>query len=338
MGVGRSIDSPKSDAPDPGIRHHRVLRPTLKGFHSVPDRALKRPPSVLVVDDSITDRVRSVGLIQGRYPSWRVLQAADGPQGIEILSREPVNVVVCDLVMPGMDGRQFLQTVLQEHADVPVVLVTSQGDDQIAAECVSTGAVNYVPKRLLSDRLVKVLEEILAGQRETLLMEQVLRNVVRNRCEFRIESDLNQVRSLVNFIARRLRGFRRLTSEKMLAVTGAVREALLNAYFHGNMEVRSHRETVAREDYVSIAKERKTDPKFAGRKIRLRMELEADHLTFRIADDGPGFDACSLLGNLTSDEDWTTMAPGFRRMREAVDEVRYNERGNELTLIVRQGL
>ncbi|MCA9051894.1 MAG: response regulator [Planctomycetaceae bacterium] len=290
------------------------------------------PTTILLIDDSLTDRVRGAGLIQAKYPTWRVLQATSGPQGLEQLAANKVNTVVCDLVMPGMDGRQFLRTANERFPNTPVVLVTSHGDDQIAAECVETGAVNYVPKRLLAERLLPVIEEVVNSQREAAAMQAVLKHVERNRCEFEIDNDLNQIRSLANFVSERLRGFNRFSGETVQAMSSAVRESLLNAYFHGNLECNSQPLQHDRAEYTQLAAEKRTLPGLSGRHIRFSMQLDRQRILFRVADDGPGFDT-SVLDELTgAPAEGNPRGNGVRRMREAMDTVLFSRTGNEVLL------
>ena len=116
--------------------------------------------------------------------------------------RRHVDIVVSDLMMPGLDGRQLLKIMNDDYPLIPVVLISAHGDDQMAAECIGLGAVNYVGKTRLADDLISVLSEVVLGEEEIVAMRRVLKHVVQNRCEFEIDSDLNQIRPLVNFVPR----------------------------------------------------------------------------------------------------------------------------------------
>ena len=296
------------------------------------DSTVSETPTVLFVDDSVTDRTRGVGLIHKRHPQWSVLQASSGQQGLDELSQSVVNVVVCDLVMPEMDGRQFLKSVRQRFPETPVVLITSKGDDQIAAECVETGAVNYVPKRRLADDLVRVLDEVVNNQREAVLLHRVLKHVDHNRCDFEITNDLNQVRSLANYDGDRLKAFQRFRPETINNIATAVREALLNAYFHGNLGVNATPLQHTRAAYTELAIQRKALPETAGRHIRLSMELDASRIRFCVSDDGMGFDRSAIAQITGPPNDAFLCGNGLRRMGSFMDTVSFNDVGNEVTL------
>ena len=289
-------------------------------------------PTILFVDDSATDRTRGSGLITRRHPEWTVIQATSAEDGLKQLAERHVDVVVSDLVMPHMDGREFLREINLEFAGTPVVLITAQGDDRIAAECVELGAVNYVPKRRLAESLVPALEEVILAQKEVVATRRVLQHVVQNRCEFEIQNDLDRIRSLINFLRDRLSGFERFTPEDIQSMTTAVRESLLNAYFHGNLEANSRPLEHTREEYVARAVTRKSEPPYSDRLIRLEVKLDPVEITFRITDQGKGFNH-AIFADLTGPpDDRLPAGNGFRQIRQAMDSVSFNDSGNMITL------
>ncbi|MEQ9408636.1 MAG: response regulator [Fuerstiella sp.] len=288
--------------------------------------------TILLIDDSATDRIRGAGLIQKGRPDWEVVALSSVEEGLQEIARRRVDVVVSDLVMPGIDGRELLQIMNRDYPLTPVVLTTSQGNEQIAAECVGLGAVNYVPKRLLAENLVRVLQEVLTAEAEVIATRRVLQYVVRNRCSFEIDSDLEQVWSLVNFIRERLHAMQMFLPDRVQSISSAVREALLNAHFHGNLEVNSRPLELSRSEYIALASQRRHDPLLAGRQIRLSMCLKKGRLSFQISDDGRGFDVTALDGLTGAPEASLPNGNGIRQMRTLMSEVTYNDRGNEVTL------
>ncbi len=295
------------------------------------------PVRILFVDDSATDRTRGVGLLNRQRADWDVVPVNSAVAGLAELRQRRIDVVVTDLVMPEMDGKQFLQAVNERYPAVPVVLITSQGNDQIAAQSMELGAVNYVPKRRLADDLVPALEEILKAQSESRTARDVMRHVVRNRSQFSIDNDLEQVRALVHLVRDRLHSLHRFSAETVVNLTAAVREALLNAYFHGNLELESANAERTEQDVVELAEQRRRDPQFAARQIELEMLVEPDQLLFRVADDGHGFNASEVVARSQQPTDAEAGLSagadnGFRFICRQVDSVSFNDLGNQITL------
>jgi CheY-like chemotaxis protein len=81
----------------------------------------KREATVLVVDDDDGVRAVAVAALSGQF---RVIEAADGKEAIALLDREPVDVVVTDIVMPGISGFHVVRSA-RRHRPPPKVLVIS---------------------------------------------------------------------------------------------------------------------------------------------------------------------------------------------------------------------
>lgn len=288
--------------------------------------------TLLFVDDSVTDRTRGVGLIRKHHPDWHVIPAFDGQEALYVLGNGNVDIVVSDLFMPGLDGRQLLQVINSKYPLTPVVLITAQGNDQIAAECVALGAANYVPKRRLAADLINVIDDVLLAEKESAEMRRVLQHVVQNQCAFEIESDLEQIRSLISFVQKRLDAYHVLTPQQVQNLTTAVREALLNAFYHGNLEVNSHPLELCRSDYIAVAAERQNNAAFAERRIRLSVSLEQESIRLHISDDGPGFDQSCLVELTGETRPDALNGNGIRQMQMFATNVEYNDTGNEVTL------
>jgi CheY-like chemotaxis protein len=290
------------------------------------------PTTVLFVDDSTTDRTRGVGLLRKQQPDWLIVPVSGGAEALELLAKRRIDAVITDLVMPEMDGRELLAQMGLDYPNTPVVLITSQGNDQIAAQSMELGAVNYVPKRNLSKDLSRVICDILSSRREARLAREVLRNATKHRTMFRIANDLEQIRSLVHFVRLRLHGLQRFGAATVRNVTAAVRESLLNAYFHGNLEVNPSPLHYSREDYIRISEQRKNDAAFSDRQIELELNYQQSKLEIRIADDGPGFDRAEWTSRCSALDDDSTRGHGLSVIQDAIDTVAFNDQGSQITL------
>jgi DNA-binding response OmpR family regulator/AraC-like DNA-binding protein len=101
------------------------------------------PPTVLAVDDDPAVR-ESLGMTLEEH--CRVLLAADGVEALEKLRLQPVDVVLLDLLMPRMDGREALVQIHARHPRTPVIMVTAVDDVSTIVECVKLGACDYIKK------------------------------------------------------------------------------------------------------------------------------------------------------------------------------------------------
>jgi len=122
---------------------------------------------VVVVEDSPTQATHLRVLLERR--GYSVVTALDGDSGLDACRRSPPDAVLCDVVMPGMDGYAFTRAFKADLSlrAIPVVLVTSLDDPRDVIRGVEAGADNYVTKPYVEARLVARLERILARRTET---------------------------------------------------------------------------------------------------------------------------------------------------------------------------
>jgi two-component system, NtrC family, response regulator AtoC len=128
-------------------------------------RAEMTPPraTVLVVEDDrdmrllLEDELRESG--------YEVLTAAEGGEALAWLKSAPVDVIVTDLVMPGMDGRELLEEVHRSNQDVPIIITTAFGTIESAVDAMKAGAYHYLPKPFGMDHMQAALENALAERR-----------------------------------------------------------------------------------------------------------------------------------------------------------------------------
>jgi adenylate cyclase len=102
--------------------------------------------SVLVVDDDPVTRLMLTGALERR--GLRVTSAEDGAKAMDLVATGGFDVILCDVVMPEMDGYQVLEQLKADPAlrHIPVVMVTSVDDVDSAVRCIELGADDYLSK------------------------------------------------------------------------------------------------------------------------------------------------------------------------------------------------
>jgi len=90
-----------------------------------------------------------------------VLTAADADAGLEVLAGERVDCVVSDYDMPGRNGIEFLEAVRADHPELPFVLFTGKGSEEVASEAFSAGATDYLQKEGGSDQYTLLANRVL---------------------------------------------------------------------------------------------------------------------------------------------------------------------------------
>jgi diguanylate cyclase (GGDEF)-like protein len=118
---------------------------------------------ILAVDDQLYFRVFLEDLL--REAGYEVTSADGGAEALTVLESQRFDVVVTDLVMPGIDGSELVQRVKERWPDQDVVVVTSVGDLRTAIDAMKLGASDYLLKPVDRKALLRSLEQILERRR-----------------------------------------------------------------------------------------------------------------------------------------------------------------------------
>jgi len=296
--------------------------------------------TVLVVDDSAVDR-RFVGrLLEKTFPCT-IKYATDGVEALARMKDALPDLIVTDLTMPVMDGLELVKSVRTHHPNVPVILMTAYGSEELAVKALSEGAASYVPKVQLADKLQDTMAQVLALANADQGHKRLIGCLTGTEFRFRLENDAALIDPLAELVGQMVTGMGLTDFTGRLQVGVAIKEALLNALFYGSLEI-SKEEMEAVEDKllegeeVSLVERRRSQPPYRDRRIFVDMKLSPEEARFVIRDEGRGFDAAAVPD---PDEPGALEPEGGRGlslMRAFMDEVTFNDAGNEVTMVKRR--
>jgi CheY-like chemotaxis protein len=289
---------------------------------------------VLVVDDSKLDRTL-VAEILAASDDLEVHAVDGGPSALEFLSERIPDLVLTDLVMPELNGLQLVRSLHAVHPRLPVILMTSQGSEEIAMEALRAGAASYIPKASFGPDLVAVVEDVLELARQRKTEEDLYDALVGQESTFELGCETRLIRPLVKHLQGSLTqlGWRDDSTCMQLGV--ALSEALQNALEHGNLEVSSEARHAGMGPYQALLENRSRTEPYCRRRIRVVARFDRREARFVIADDGPGFDPAELPDPRAEQNLERLSGRGVLLMRTFMDEVSFNERGNIVTMVKR---
>ena len=119
---------------------------------------MKNKPTILIVDDEKNTRE---GLARALQRQYDVRLAENGLRALDLLSEEPVDVMLSDIRMPGMDGMTLLQRALARSPQPVCILLTAYGTIETAVEAMKHGAYDFLTKPVNLDRLDLLLKRAL---------------------------------------------------------------------------------------------------------------------------------------------------------------------------------
>ncbi len=296
--------------------------------------------TVLVVDDSAVDR-RFVGGILSRDGRFKVEFAEDGSQALARMRESEPDLIVTDLQMPNRNGLELVAAVRMHHPNVPIILMTGHGSEDLAVEALHRGASNYVPKPQLGERLLESVDEALNLARSDQTHDHLI--ACLNSCDFDFELDNDPalIDPLVDLVQQMVSGMNLTDATGRFRVGAALKEALLNALYRGNLEISFQQLQGTRESLLAgkgddILAQRQSASPYNGRRIRVRITMNSEQARFEIRDEGPGFDPATIpaAGRPGSLDPET--GRGLVLMRAFFDEVTFQDAGRHVTLVKRR--
>lgn len=99
---------------------------------------------ILIIDDEKAIRKTLSEILS--FEGYKIVEAADGEEGLKAFKSRSFDVVLCDIKMPKIDGIEFLQKAGEINPDTPIIMISGHGNIETAVEAVKKGAYDYISK------------------------------------------------------------------------------------------------------------------------------------------------------------------------------------------------
>ena len=131
--------------------------------------------NVLIVDDEEVVRLSHLRSLEAADCNTQA--AEDGGKALQLMEQHPIDVVLLDLSMPGLDGMDVLKTIKHRWPDSEVVIITGYPSIESAKKAVRLGAYNYLTKPVGPDDLIKAANDAINQKRWALRSDQGIENL-----------------------------------------------------------------------------------------------------------------------------------------------------------------
>lgn len=118
--------------------------------------------SILVVDDEFALRYTLSLILQGAGYNVRV--ASGGLDALKCIQTGGFDLIILDIAMPDLDGLRVLSQIQRDYPDTPVILLTADASPEKMSEAKMKGASEYLIKPIEPDRVLAIVEKIIAGR------------------------------------------------------------------------------------------------------------------------------------------------------------------------------
>lgn len=156
---------------------------------------------ILIIEDEAAIRRVLHKILEEEFPGYDVLQAEDGVEGLEAIQKEKIDLVLCDIKMPKMDGIEVLEKAKEISADTHFVMISGHGDLETAVQAMRLGAFDYISKPPDLNRLLHTVR--MALDRKQLIAENTrLKRKVSRKYEMIGESEEMQgIKDMIEKVA-----------------------------------------------------------------------------------------------------------------------------------------
>ena len=114
---------------------------------------------ILIIDDEKSIRRTLREILE--YENFKVEEAGDGLEGLNLAQKEKFDIILCDIKMPKMDGMEALDKLMEAAVDAPVIMISGHGNIETAVEAVKKGAYDFIQKPLDLNRLLVTVRNAL---------------------------------------------------------------------------------------------------------------------------------------------------------------------------------
>jgi two-component system, OmpR family, alkaline phosphatase synthesis response regulator PhoP len=132
---------------------------------------------VLIIDDEAP--IRLLCRVNLEAEGMEVVEAPDGPTGLEVAERERPDAILLDVMMPGLDGWSVAERLLEEKdtREIPIVFLTARADLRDRARGMDLGGLDYITKPFNPVDLASLVDEVVSavarGEREQLRSDKI---------------------------------------------------------------------------------------------------------------------------------------------------------------------
>ena len=166
---------------------------------------------ILIIEDEEPIRRVLVRILNEEDSNFKIHEASDGKKGLEYISKENFDLVLCDIKMPKIDGIELLQRTRKKNSSIPFIMLTGHGNIETAVESMKLGAYDFISKPPDLNRLITSVRNALE-KKELVTENKILRKKIAKKYQIIGESkSIKTVYELIDKVAQ---------SEARVLITG----------------------------------------------------------------------------------------------------------------------
>jgi CheY-like chemotaxis protein len=261
---------------------------------------------ILIVDDN--DELRAALDTVLRELGHEVVATNDREAAVMRADLDGFDLIISDLTDDAESGVEILSELQRKRLAVPVVVSSDEAQKPGIVKAFKMGAANYLRLPYNKEELRQIVEKTLSYKLRFVEDLKVL-PYVREKVDFELPSDISLMNGVLQYLIERVARLGVIKPERSNLYV-ALDEAFVNAVKHGN----------------------RYDP---SKLVRITAELSARECRFTVEDEGEGFKVQEIPDPCDPENLFKSSGRGVLLIYNIMDEVKYNERGNRLTMVKR---
>ena len=202
-----------------------------------------------------------------------VLCARDGEEALKILQNEEIDGIFCALTMPKLGGLELLKEVQSANSRRPLVILCPPNDSENALNALQLGACDYLLKAINPLELQRTLDRVVSLQEGFHFSAYAMDHLLQETRTLEIGNDFTGLNRIIAFMTQDLPSYGILNQEQLFRMNMLLKEAIENAIFHGNLELRSEMRRENPELFYKTAAQKRDIAPYKDRKLILQYAI-----------------------------------------------------------------
>ena len=270
-----------------------------------------------------------------RYYGHTCQTAMNASDGLDIYASGRPDVIICNVMLPGISGMEFLRDIRKNDSTTAIVMMATESSERLAVQAFRAGADDFLKKPIQDKDLIPMLEKFAARMPERKDAAEPYGDVVSGRLEFTFPTEYDGTSSIMPRVMETL-SEDYFSLDDRISIELGLSELVTNAIEHGNLNITYDEKTAVAElsdGMMDLCNMRLLDPEIASRVITIYYEFTPEECKWTIIDEGNGFDV-SKVPDPTKSENREVLFHGRGIMfsRAIFDSVEYKGKGNEVVV------
>jgi CheY-like chemotaxis protein len=281
---------------------------------------------ILIIEDDFISRNYLRDLL--KYSGYEAFSARNVPEGLDLYIRQKPDMIICDILLPGVSGLEFLKKIREKDLTTFILMVASKTSEKIITECFRNGANDFLKHPVLDkDILPKI-----AKQRDKLENKQVKTNfgtVISGNINMVFPTGFDVVYQIAERVFEEfVPGYFSDYVETEIRV--GLSELICNAVEHGNLGITfSEKKRCTDEGNLEqLVRERLEDPVLSSRLVKVEFSYNEEECQWIITDDGDGFDYNNISVPTLEENKEGFSGRGINLSKALFDSIEYLGKGN----------